>query len=322
MSDSMSVIRGARVTVITIMLAVAALAAATLVPMLASSQADAAGGDQGRTTVHGEPVAFGQGTATSWYTYHAPPGQAGTDGVYPVALGFTIDDGFLAGWPDAPSDGAYDIYDGDELVWPCCGFEVLPPLPDLVAETTAFDHLVVNVNPEGHPPPMVYSLPHLDVHFYIISPAERAAITTPADASEMCDPMVPLTCEVLESVLTPLPYDQRPPGYVSVGAVEPGMGNHLLDLSAPEFNGQVFDNTFLFGSNQGHLTFFEPMLTRDYLLGLSGKDCRPVATPAALPEAGWYPTRYCVHAKEGRLDISLDTFAWFKQSDGVIPAGW
>ena len=51
--------------------------------------------------------------------------------------------------------------------------------------------------------------------------------------------------------------------HIDVGAAVPDMGNHLIDAKSPELvsQGQVFTHTFIFGAYDGHVIFYEPMIT-------------------------------------------------------------
>jgi hypothetical protein len=50
--------------------------------------------------------------------------------------------------------------------------EFIVPLPS-DAPVTLFNHVGINWQPQGHPPPMVYTHPHFDAHFYLVSMQER-----------------------------------------------------------------------------------------------------------------------------------------------------
>ena len=64
------------------------------------------------------------------------------------------------------------------------------------------------------------------------------------------------------------------------------MGNHYADSTAPEFNGGTFTNTFILGTFDGRITFYEPMMSKDYL-DSKPDDCLPVKQPAAVQTDGW-----------------------------------
>src|SRR5579885_790159 len=44
---------------------------------------------------------------------------------------------------------------------------------------TGFDHISVDWNPHGHPPPKIYGVPHFDFHFYAITSAQQMAVAFP-----------------------------------------------------------------------------------------------------------------------------------------------
>ena len=79
------------------------------------------------------------------------------------------------------------------------------------------------------------------------------------------------------------------------------MGNHLIDLTSPEFKGQRFTRTWIFGIYGGRITFYEEMLSLDYILSKPDR-CNPIKTAAAVERAGYYPTVSCV-----RYDAARDT---------------
>ena len=70
------------------------------------------------------------------------------------------------------------------------------------------------------------------------------------------------------------------------------MGQHAFDPTSPEYAvGGKFTQTFLIGFWGGELTFLEPMITKEYLVG------RPdfavdIPVPAAFGRRTTYPTRF------------------------------
>ena len=48
--------------------------------------------------------------------------------------------------------------------------------------------------------------------------------------------------------------------------------------------------------------------------------CAPIATPQAMPEAGYYPTEYCIRyvGSEDAYAVTLESFQWFEASDGIL----
>ncbi|GGO83355.1 hypothetical protein GCM10011348_26930 [Marinobacterium nitratireducens] len=236
------------------------------------------------------PVALGDGHITAF--------GAVENGV-PQTLGVRFDDAVFDNAPTEESDGYSDILDENgNIVWHCCGHERSPTLPRNIAETTRFEHIVLNWNPVGHPPPTgIYRPPHIDFHFYTVSEFERIAITPPS-AQDMCGPGIPLTCEQFETATRPLPPGQHPAGFISPGAVEPRMGNHLLWSGAPELNGGEFTHTWIYGTWNGYISFWEPMITREFLQSHPNSCFDIPALPTAAKNIGWFPTEYCVEFDE------------------------
>jgi hypothetical protein len=77
------------------------------------------------------------------------------------------------------------------------------------------------------------------------------------------------------------------------GGGVPQMGNHWINLLSPELNGATFTNTFIYGSYDGAVTFFEPMLTRDWWMAQTNTVV-PIAVPQAYQQDGYYPVSYTV----------------------------
>jgi len=161
----------------------------------------------------------------------------------------------------------------------------LPSAPGL----SPWDHLALDWNPQGHPPPMVYTVPHFDFHFYRITPAEQMAIGGGPDE-------------------VPVPDQYVPKDYASQVESVPMMGVHWADTLAAEYHGQPFDHTFIYGFHQGQMIFVEPMVTQAFLQG--GADFSGhVKQPAAFQVPGKYPTAYSVHhdAAHHTVTVSLDS---------------
>lgn len=210
---------------------VGALAAA---PLLRGAAARA----QHRRVVEGARQMLGEGTAHAW---------VGLDEAErPVALGVTLSEDALRGLPGQMLDLTLDL-----------------PAP---ARQAGFDHVGLNWEPHGHEPPGVYDVPHFDVHFYAITPADRDRI----------GPDDPAYATKLEAVPAAA---QRPENYMKAPGGVPRMGAHWVAGDAAELNGQRFERTFLFGTYEGRLIFVEPMVTRDFL------QTRPdVTLPVRAPE--------------------------------------
>lgn len=159
------------------------------------------------------------------------------------------------------------------------------------ASEMPFDHITFDWNPHGHPPAQIYGLPHFDLHFYMISEEERMEI-------DFMDPLGNIHPEA----------QYLPAGYVPSPETIPMMGKHWIDVTAPEFKGEKFTQTFLYGSFDGEVIFYEPMFTRDYLLENENR-LIPLKQPEAYQIPGlYYPTHYSIayHPQRKMYAISLE----------------
>ncbi len=90
------------------------------------------------------------------------------------------------------------------------------------------------------------------------------------------------------------------------------MGTHWIDLLSPEFNGQPFTHTFLYGSYDGKVTFLEPMVTLALLQ--SGVSVQKAIRQPQLfdPANTFYPTRYNIwkNNSNNRHYVALDQMQW------------
>jgi hypothetical protein len=191
------------------------------------------------------------------------------------------------------------------------------PLPAGAAQRdeVPFKWALVNWNPMGHIPPGVYDLPHFDVHFYL-EPMERVLAIEPGP----CGPEF-VRCDQFEVAKKPVASNYIHSDYKDVDAVAPAMGNHLIDLTSAEFNGQRFTRSWIFGVYDGRITFYEEMLSREYLLSKPDR-CHPIKSPAAVDRAGYYPTVSCVRYDAARdaYNVSMEEFVRRQRSDPGPPA--
>lgn len=212
----------------------------------------------GPGTYLGAPKPLGQGTARAFVTLD-PAGN-------PTAIGVILTEAALTGLPTEPPAGAD-------------GWEYVLPLPREAA-ATGYDHVGLDWNPHGHIPPGVYTVPHFDFHFYMISEEARAKITAHGDDRERARKQ-------------PSP-DLMPAGYVLPPGTEvPRMGAHAINPSAGEFQGRGFTKTFIYGFYDGQLIFVEPMIAKAFLDRKSDVT-EPVTLPRRYARLGSYPTRFSV----------------------------
>lgn len=214
----------------------------------------------GVETIYGAPMKLGQGTVRSYIEI---------DHGVVKELGVALSAAALKKLP-----GDHDGQHGGH------GFEHILPLPS--RNPTPYRNITLDWNPVGHEPPGIYDRPHFDFHFYTITNAERMTID-PADPLFAQKAMNAPSAEYI-----PAGYFTPPPP-----AAVPFMGVHWIDPASPEFNGQGFTRTFIYGTFDGKLIFTEPMITKAFL------ESKPNATfPIPVAEryspAGVYPSSYTV----------------------------
>lgn len=152
-----------------------------------------------------------------------------------------------------------------------------------------FKFIMLDWNPHGHPPVNIYDKPHFDVHFYMTPEAEVMGYT---DTAKMA--------------INP-PADYLPAKHIGANAI-PMMGKHWMDASSPELHGQPFTQTFLYGSYNGQVVFYEPMMTLEFLKNTPDFQ-RAIPLPAKYQQAGYYPTIIRISKHDGVTDIILEGFS-------------
>ena len=249
-----------------------------------------AGYDQaGAHRQYGPPLKVGNGMARTYVVLDS------RDGKTPLELGVALDASALQGLPSTQMMYMY-----------------LLKLPALAPDP--YKLVELDWNPHGHEPPGVYMVPHFDFHFYTISLAERNSIvpSNPNFAAE-ANNLPP------GAYVAPFYAALAGPGQTPADIAVPMMGVHWSDVRSPELQAllgnpdayQPFTKTFIYGSWNGRFTFYEPMVTRAYLLSkpnFSGA----IPVPELYPEPGYFPTSYKVtydaQAKEYR--VALTGLAW------------
>lgn len=256
----------------------------------------------------GQSWNFGNGAVTTY-------AELNGDGT-PSVIGMIYTNGALEGMPTANSD-QHHCFDRDangtvEPETECfMSHEAVIPLPDVVAtrDDVPFKWVLFNWNPMGHIPPGIYDVPHFDVHFYIEPIANIFAIQ-----DGPCGPEF-VRCDQYERGKIPLPTNYIHPDFQDVDAVAPAMGNHLIDVTGPEFNGGKWERNFIFGTYDGRVTFYEEMLTLEYLNSEPDK-CYDIKSPEAVGLSGFYPTQSCVRydAATGERTVSMEQFVYREAS--------
>ncbi len=258
-------------------------------PTADASLARAGYNDPGAHRQYGTPVKVGNGMARTYVVLDSKAEGA------PLEVGIALDATVMQGLPDDTDEHSY------ELPMPAQG-----PAPYQFAE--------LDWNPQGHPPAGVYTVPHFDFHFYAMPKAEWNAI----------DPITnpnfgPQANNIPTGAYVPPFYGVlKPPFLTPADVAVPRMGVHWVNFTSPELNGQPFTKTFIYGSWNGRFTFYEPMITRAYLLTQPNDVVTNIPVPAARPLAGYYPSAYRVtydaQAKEYR--IALTSLSWSAAGGG------
>lgn len=218
-------------------------------------------------TFFGPAAALAGGTARAYVTLNR-------SGV-PTDLGVALSETALNGLPAASTQYVF----------------ALPPQ----ASATAYKHAVMNWQVSGHGAPgTVYAVPHFDVHFYMVTQAEREA-------------MVLGNAELASKMVRPPAAEFVPAGYAA-GIAIAQMGMHWRDPNAPEMLGEPFTKTFIYGSYDGAFIFAEPMVTKAYLETKPAAVVTPVKLPAQYATRGYQATSYTVDydagTKEYRIALS------------------
>ncbi|SFM21896.1 DUF5602 domain-containing protein [Marinobacter zhejiangensis] len=228
------------------------------------------------STFTGTPVAVGDGTAHVMVTTN--------DMNEPASVSVVLTKNALQGLPEIQ---------GDQVAW-----EFTLPLPEN-GPNTGYQNVVLDWNPVGHPPEGVYSVPHFDVHFYLIGDEEREAITFQGEGNE-------------PALSAPDP-QLLPDGYViPPDTAVDQMGVHALDPGGEEFQGQPFSHNIIYGYYKGQLIFIEPMLSLALLKSLPDITAT-VPRPERYSFPGWYPATYRIgfNVGSGEYTIALDNLQRF-----------
>lgn len=289
------------------LLSILAVLAVVTCVVIADACREAGGEGLGNVTL-GAEARLGEGTVTSFARFNAKR--------EPLAIGVVFSAGTLNNLPTARSDEhrCFD-HNGDGVIQsdPEClpTHERVIPLPSEASRRSdiPFKWVLLNWNPTGHLPPHIYTLPHFDVHFFI-EPIENIFALMPGPCGVEF-----LRCDQFERAVRPVPSNYLHSDFQNVDAAVPAMGNHLVDLTGPEFHGETFSRAWMFGSYDGRITFYEEMVTRDFLAG-GPNVCFDIKSPPAVAVAGYYPTRSCFRfdAETNEHSVSMEGFVYREAS--------
>ena len=225
------------------------------------------------TIFKGEEKTFQHGKAWTWFEVD--------ENNKPLRIAIAIDDAAMNSLDRETGEGEHNHSNSISLKLPS------------VAQGTPFNHVMLDWNPAGHPPMNIYTKPHFDFHFYTTTEAQRLAIPIYEEAQEKFDNL-------------PLAY--MPAGYIPIPGGVPQMGTHWVDQNAPELQpGGEFTQTFLYGSYDGNVTFYEPMITEEFLLENPGFQ-RDIPAQPKFKTAGWYPTKMRIEKKAGVTNVIIENF--------------
>lgn len=226
----------------------------------------------------GETTLLGNGSVHSWVRIDHSR--------HPSAVGVTFTETALEGLPQ-------EVPVGTGMP----GYEYRLALP-ADPRVQGIDNIGVDWNPKGHEPAGIYDVPHFDFHFYTIPVAERDRITLKGADLKRCG--------------KPVPAQFVPAGYILAPKTEtPKMGAHWASLASPEFKGNAFTHTWIWGSYDGKQAFLEPMVALDFLKSRPDVSA-PIPQPKAVEKHGWYPTTYRIVYNPDRREynISLENLTY------------
>ncbi len=249
-------------------------------------------------TLRGEVQKMGAGTLRSYV-------DIGSDG-RPTAIGALLSEAAFSGLPPLKNatSRCFDTNKNGKIdgTSECEGdleFQMALPAAAIKRGDIPFRWIGINWNAEGHPP-AVWSVPHFDFHFYMASRNEVALIRIGA-----CKFFI--NCNDFRTATTDVPAKYVAPGHVNVKVAVGKMGNHMIDVTTPELAKppkRGFTHTWVYGSYNGQVTFYEPMITLAYFLSRPN-GCTPIRQPKAWAKAGYYPTEYCIRYANGRAAYTV-----------------
>ena len=224
------------------------------------------------SVVYGPTVTVGTGTARSFVTADAS-GK-------PTEICIVLTETALTGLPATPVFGTM--------------YELALPSGNSATAQMPFDHLSFGWNPNGHEPAGIYTIPHFDLHFFMIPSAMQHAITLDDPKGDnLPGPAM-------------LPAGYITPPNVAPGRTVPMMDRHWVDPTSPEFAmGGTFTHTFIYGSYDGHVTFIEPMFTKALLVPSVNVD-QAIKQPTTYEVTGkYFPNRYTIRYDAGTKEYII-----------------
>lgn len=143
----------------------------------------------------------------------------------------------------------------------------------ITSDDTLVNHMFFGWNPNGHPPPGIYDVPHFDFHFVMVTRSEREAVMPGPDS------------------IINFPY--AVPDYRPDPVAIPFHATHWGDTSDAVYHGGIFTKALIYGFYRGKIFFEEPMVTRAFLL-TNPDVVVPIKQAYRATQEGYYPREYRV----------------------------
>jgi hypothetical protein len=175
--------------------------------------------------------------------------------------------------------------------------EIVIPAP-LQANITSFLDFAIDWSPQGHWPDSIYGLPLFDFHFYKITEIVRQAIPNDPDYIQHSQ-------DYPDHNYLPRNYDTVYEGGIPGGGCL--YARHWYNHNAPEFQGQKFKHTFVYGTYNGKVNLYGPMMTLQFLKNVQGFQGH-IPQPVKFAPNGYYPTQLNVLKHDGVIDIIFENF--------------
>ena len=116
------------------------------------------------------------------------------------------------------------------------------------------------------------------------------------------------------------------------------LDDRRVDVSAPELNSGSFTHVWIFGSQGGEISFWEPMITLDFFQSIKAgfivetnggevtqtqsgiiRVTAPIRLPEKVPQAGYYPSSYAMEYDPSPLNpvyrVMLVDLVWFEADE-------
>jgi hypothetical protein len=198
---------------------------------------------------------------------------------------------------DKNNDGSVDLENEcngghERILW-------FPKIKDL-----PFQFVMFNWQGKGHGPPGAWDKPHFDLHYFMMDFTARNQIRT-----GNCG--VYVDCVDYQKAIKDVPPQFAPVGFENQRGVSGRMGNHLSNLTDSPFTDGVFTHAFVYGSYDGHITYFETIIKGDFIKS-KPDECKPIKAPPAMEKSGLYPKQFCTRFRPERGDylLTLEDFEY------------